>query len=220
MIQLSSHGFKLALIEPSTFGLTNLNDPDYEDITIADNDTSIPKIEASYGFNAGPAKLTLFGLYNTFDVVDEANDEEGVDSYGLGFGFMMPFGAAYLNGNIWMAQNADNGSLFLLQNTNSGPAWDGTEIVDNDTIGYMLVAGFKMSDAITFEFGYGHTESELDISGYEADEVESYYANATINIAKGFFVVPEIGKVDYKKDMVGDDQGDTTYFGAKWQVNF
>lgn len=210
MIQLSSHGFKLALVEPNTGTLTGY--------TAADTDTSIPKIEASYAFNAGPAKLTLFGLYNTFDAVNATNDEEGVDSHALGFGFQMPFGAAYLNGNIWMGQNIGATSIW-----NSGadnPAWDGTDIVDNDTLGYLLVAGFKMSDAISFEVGYGSTESELDVSGADADETQSMYANATINIAKGFFVVPEIGKVDYKEDAAGNDQGDTTYFGAKWQINF
>jgi len=209
MIQLSSHGFKLALVEPNAGGLAGYS---------VDTDTSIPKIEASYSFNAGPAKLTLFGLYNTFDAVNATNDEESVDSHAFGFGFQMPFGAAYLNGNIWMGQNVGATSIW-----NSGaddPAWDGTDVVDNDTTGYILVAGFKMSDAISFELGYGATMSELDVSGADEDETQSMYAQATINIAKGFFIVPEIGKVDYKDSAAGVDQGDTTYFGAKWQINF
>jgi hypothetical protein len=207
MIQLSSHGFKLALVQPNTAALGGYG--------TVDTDTSIPKIEASYGFNAGPAKLTLFGLYNTFDAVDAANNEEGVDSYGLGFGFMMPFGAAYLNGNIWMGQNI--GTSGIWNEGADAPVWDGTSIVDNDTTGYALVAGFKMSDAISFELGYGATMSELDA---DEDEATALYAQATINVAKGFSVTPEIGKIDYKEDAAGNDEGDTTYFGAKWQINF
>ena len=210
MIQLSSHGFKLALVQPNTATLGGYGQ--------VDTDTSIPKIEASYAFNAGPAKLSLFGLYNTFDAVDAANNEEGVDSYGLGFGFMMPFGAAYLNGNIWMGQNI--GASGIWNFGADDPTWDGTSIVDNDTTGYALVAGFKMSDAISFELGYGSTMNELDVSGADEDEATALYAQATINIAKGFTVTPEIGKIDYKEDAAGNDQGDTTYFGAKWQINF
>ncbi|MBN1226795.1 MAG: hypothetical protein JXA79_07370 [Deltaproteobacteria bacterium] len=210
MIQLSSHGFKLALVQPNTATLAGYGQ--------VDTDTSIPKIEVSYAFNAGPAKLTLFGLYNTFDAVTATNDEEGVDSHAFGFGFMMPFGAAYLNGNIWMGQNI--GASGIWNFGADDPQWDGTDVVDNDTTGYALVAGFKMSDAISFELGYGATMSELDVSGADEDEAQAMYAQATINIAKGFTVTPEIGKIDYKEDAAGNDQGDTTYFGAKWQINF
>jgi hypothetical protein len=200
MIQLKSGGFKIALVEPGTGAVTGF--------AAADTDTSIPKIEASYGFNAGPLKLSLMAFWNTFDVVDAVNNEEGVDSYALALGFKIPFGAAYVNGNVWMGQNTGNSGLWT------------ANIVDNDALGYLLVAGFKASDALSFELGYGQISHELDQTGSDADETAAYYAQAVINIAKGFFVVPEVGKIDYKEDAAGNDQGDTTYFGAKWQINF
>jgi len=205
MIQLKSAGFKIALVEPNTGGVTGF--------AAADTDTSIPKIEASYGFNAGPLKLSLMAMWNSFDVVDAANNEEGVDSYALALGFQIPFGAAYVNGDVWMGQNVGNTTLWTSGVTTA--AWDGTNIVDNDAMGYLLVVGFKASDALSFELGYGQMSNELDQAGSVEDETAAYYAQAVINIAKGFFVVPEIGKVDYK-----ENQGDTTYFGAKWQINF
>jgi hypothetical protein len=94
------------------------------------------------------------------------------------------------------------------------------EVNDNDSMGYVLVAGFKVSDTISLEAGYGHQESEMDVTGSEADETDSYYVNATINLAKGCFIVPEIGKLDYKDSATGADQGEVTYYGAKWQINF
>jgi len=210
MIQLKSGGFKIALVEPNTGTVTGF--------AAADTDTSIPKIEASYGFSAGPLKLALMALWNSFDVVDAANNEEGVDSYFLALGFEAPLGAAYVNGNVWMGQNT--GTTTLWEQGVDNPAWVNNELVDNDGMGYLLVVGFKASDALSFEVGYGHSEFELDQTGADADETDAFYANATINIAKGFFVVPEVGKVDYKEDAAGNDQGDTTYFGAKWQINF
>ena len=210
MIQFKSGGFKIALIEPNTNAVTGFPQ--------AETDTSIPKIEASFGFNAGPLKLALLGMWNTFDVVDAANNEEGVDSYLLGLGFKIPFGAAYVNGNVWMGENTGNTTLWTAGA--NAAAWDGTDIVDNDAFGFLLVAGFKASDMLSFEVGYGGIQHELDQAGSIEDEAVAFYAQAVVNIAKGFFVVPEIGKIDYKNDGAGNDQGDTTYFGAKWQINF
>jgi hypothetical protein len=205
MIQLKSGGFKIALIEPNTGAVTGYPQ--------ADTDTSIPKLEASYGFSAGPLKLTLLGMWNSFDVVDAANNEDGVDSYVLALGFKAPFGAAYVNGNIWMGENTGNTTLWTAGANDA--AWSGTEIIDNDAMGYLIVLGFKASDALSFEVGYGQVSHELDQAGAQEDETAAYYAQAVVNIAKGFFVVPEVGKIDYK-----ENQGETTYFGAKWQINF
>ena len=33
-------------------------------------------------------------------------------------------------------------------------------------------------------------------------------------------IIPEIGKIDFEKDNANAKEGDTTYFGAKWQINF
>ena len=210
MIQLKTGGFKIALIQPFTSAVTGF--------AAADTDTSIPKIEASYGFGAGPLKLALMGQWNTFDVVDAANNEEGVDTYALGLGFKIPFGAVSVGGNVWMGQNTGNTGMWTSGDNDA--AWNGTQIVDNDALGYVLVVGFKASDALKFEVGYGQQAHELDVAGSQKDETSSYYAQAVVTVAKGFFIVPEIGKVDYQEDGAGNDQGDTTYFGAKWQINF
>jgi len=76
---------------------------------------------------------------------------------------------------------------------------------------------------ITIEGGFGSVETELDMPGTYEDEATAYYVNATINLAKGCFIVPEIGLLDHKDKTVADvktKEGDTSYFGAKWQINF
>jgi hypothetical protein len=92
------------------------------------------------------------------------------------------------------------------------------DVEDNDGWGFLAVVGFTMSDMIRFEGGYGWSEYDADFE--EEDATSCYYVQASINIAKGFFVVPEIGYIDFQDGPDGEDQGDTTYYGLKWQINF
>ena len=41
-----------------------------------------------------------------------------------------------------------------------------------------------------------------------------------MNIAKGFFIIPEFGEVDFEDSRKSVDQGNSLYFGAKLQINF
>jgi hypothetical protein len=94
--------------------------------------------------------------------------------------------------------------------------------------GFALCAGFKVNDMLSFEAGYGYAKSERDKSittnfSDDEDDCASYYINAKITVAKGFFIQPEIGKYDMKDSTVNNvrtDDQDTTYFGAKWQIDF
>jgi hypothetical protein len=210
MIQLSMAGFKIALVKPATATVTGF--------ASVDTDTTLPKIEASYAFKAGPARLEVFLGYNTYDVVDATDKEVGVDSTFMGLAFNVGLGAAYINGNVYMGTNL--GPFGMWEQGANDPTITGDQVNDNDSLGYVLVAGFKVSDTIGLEAGYGHQESELDVAGSKTDDTDVYYVNATINLAKGCFIVPEIGKVDYKDSAAGAKQGDTTYYGAKWQINF
>jgi len=33
-------------------------------------------------------------------------------------------------------------------------------------------------------------------------------------------MITEIGKLDFNEDGAGDDEGNVTYFGAQWKINF
>ncbi|MGB6012421.1 MAG: hypothetical protein WBI57_14245, partial [Desulfobacterales bacterium] len=63
-------------------------------------------------------------------------------------------------------------------------------------------------------------ENELDMAGAHKDQTVQYYANLSYTITPGFFIVPEIGFIDFKDSASGSDQGDFTYGGLKWQINF
>ncbi|MFO8090528.1 MAG: hypothetical protein R6U13_11865, partial [Desulfatiglandaceae bacterium] len=102
--------------------------------------------------------------------------------------------------------------------------WRNNTVVDAETLGFALIAGFKMNDSIKFEAGYGQANNEIEDAGFkQSQDVKSYYLNATINLAKNVFIVPEIGKLDYgdiETNGVDADQGNVKYLGAKWQINF
>jgi hypothetical protein len=80
--------------------------------------------------------------------------------------------------------------------------------------------GIAAGDSLGFEGGLGYTSDENDDLGDKSDTTMALYLNLTWTIAPGFFIVPEVGYTDYAKDMNDEDQGNFTYAGAKWQMNF
>jgi hypothetical protein len=241
LMQLSVGGFKVALAEPETStgvvmiggnpSMTLINNPwlgGYFTRTGADNvDTTIPKIEASYSFTAGPVSLSVMGGYQTYDEKVTATDKTyGIDSYILGLGFKIPVGLFYVNGDIFKGQNLGQYQMTFQQGMDDA-AYDATykdEIIDNYSMGYCLVVGYKISDVLTLEVGYGYVEHQLDRPGWETDDTASYYAQMPINVAPGVQITPEIGMVDWGDGVnaLGKnfDEGSTTYYGARWQICF
>jgi len=210
MIQVSVQGFKLALVKPKTI---------YTGITgVDDTDTTIPKIEASYSFKAGPAAIALCGGYNTLKLVDSNDDEESLTSYVLALGFSFAVGPGYVKGDVFTGKNVGNYGLWIEgQHTATGTQ---SNIEDVKTVGALGVVGYKVNDMLSFEAGYGYTSADSDDSSLEKDKTQAYYVQAVISPAKGVYIIPEIGKYDYKDDINGNDEGTKTYFGAKWQINF
>lgn len=115
----------------------------------------------------------------------------GDATYVIAVGASLSLGQFTLKGNAWMGEHAER------------IMW--TQGVGEDGIGYLIAAGFKINDMIGFEAGYGNAESD------SVDEAYAFYAQLPITLASGVFVIPEVGQVD---------NGEDTYFGAKWQINF
>jgi hypothetical protein len=214
MIQLKFGGFKVALITPST---ATASAP-------VDIDTTIPKIEASYGFKSDFFFVDVFAGYNSFTDERGAAGDLDYDSYVLGVGGGITFGPAYVSLGAHMGQNLGNYGAYNPSGIDDEAAVDATgELRDNNGVGFLVVGGFNLSESLNFEGGFGIESSELDIDGAQGETVWQAYVNTTITIAPGFFIVPEIGyiKADYEAQANGTDPNPTTtYFGAKWQINF
>jgi hypothetical protein len=204
MLRLKFGDFQIAATSVSTANVG----------TWAAGQVDFPAIEASYSLKMDAFKLALAGGYQSYELT-KGTVTEDIDSYIVALGAEFNAGMFYLKGDVYMGQNG--GSLIWIDTIGStGVATDGGNVIrDTDNFGYLLCAGVKFSDMISAEIGYGSAESDFD--GVSADdEVTSYYLQASITLAPGVSVVPEIGVIDGEEN----GQSEVTYFGAKWQINF
>ena len=206
MVRFSFGGLKLAFITPQT---TNL---------AAETDVTIPRIEASYGLKLAGLSLSLQGGYNTFDVVDATGSDENVACHILALSASYGAGPFSIAGDVYTGQNLADYGIWTVGT--AGAALDATgDVLDNDAFGFLVVVGFSANEMMRFEAGYGQASFDLDDAA-EEDEVSAMYVQAKITFAKGVFIVPEIGKIDYRDDNTGADEGDTFYYGLQWQIRF
>lgn len=234
-------GFKFGLVEPETrptpFDQATgtvwaaPQDAATPGTEAADIDQTLPRIEASYTFNLGPAALFIGGLYNTFDI-EYANatgiEKWSVDSWVLGAGARTAFGPFYANATVQYGENVSLAGVI----TNllfARALVDSTTLNDSDVayFGAQLILGFKLMDSLTFEGGVIYQNGDgdfVDGGGSISQDTWVYYVNATWSPAKNVFIVPEIGYVDNKNlEVTGDpdeDLGDVFWVGIKWQINF
>jgi hypothetical protein len=249
-IQFRYKGFKLAFIHihnASDFGIefeTGPEDPATGAAPTASPDVDIylPKIEAGFHYGKELFFVDLYGGYQRFKLQgDNIGVEPGfapppnldVDAWLAGVGAGVNLGQGYFKANVFKALN---GGAYGLTNENLTdtafknplyiPQFEPNKLLDNETLGYALILGWKFNDRLRMEAGYGHTEREHDASSYVPsgfigkDERDAYYIQFPITIASTFFIIPEFGYYDFNDDQLGRDEGSFTYFGAKWQINF
>jgi hypothetical protein len=244
MIQLKMGGFKVALIKPNVEGEEITAAATTADLTTGevtttaavsyDTEVSFPKIEVAYNFKSDMFFLSPYVGYQTYKLLGttDAYDDQDIDSYIVGVGGGVNFGALYINAGFHYGQNLGNYGAYesstlasadtLLTNSAVVRAAD-NEVKDTDCWGALGVIGFNASEMLTIEAGYGYEYGEQDVDGADGSSVYQMYLNATINIAPGFFIVPEVGYAEADGETYGDSNDpnpSTTYFGAKWQINF
>jgi len=220
MLQYAVKGFKIALVTPNASIPAAVTAGMPAGVS-GDTDTTMPKIEATYGFNAGPAALVVGVGYQTYDVVAyDATDEEeeGIDSTWAGIGFDVDVAPAYVKGDVWIGTNSGQFGMWQ-QGADDWTVNASGDIEDCDSMGYLLVVGFKATPKINLELGYGFIQHDRDDYATE-DDTSAYYIQMAYSLAKGVSITPEIGVIDYSDSAADTDQGDQTYFGAKWQINF
>jgi hypothetical protein len=215
-IKLKFGGLQLAFIDPAqtTSGV------------YTDSDTTLPKIEVNYNFKMDNFSIKPYAGYNTTEMANPANDNSiTVDSYVIGASANVNFGPMFVKGQVFWSQNPQNygrSNVGLYDGAVLNAA--GTDVEDADCYGGQIIAGFKMSDMFTFEAGYSYDHNELEVAGVTGEnDPSAWYVNATITLAPGVFIVPEVGMFDYGDNDSGagsTDRGNVTYYGAKWQINF
>jgi hypothetical protein len=225
MVRLSMGGFTLALITQ------NLENPDS---TLYTTNTTIPKVEVAYNFKSDMFFLSPYAGYQTYDLNyndgTAATKDLTVNSYIFGVGGGMNFGALYVKAGVHYGQNLGNYGAYepgtfgdAATNLTNSMEVVGQSEKDTKCWGALGVIGFNASDMLTVEAGYGYEYGEQDVNSADGSSVYQMYLNATITVAPGFFIVPEVGYAEVDPETYGanpDPNPSTTYFGAKWQINF
>ena len=230
MVQWKTGGFKLAFVTPNTPADDAIDDPNDVGGAI---DLIIPKIEASYAMKGDAWFMDVFGGFQTYGIDYFEGNDPTVTSWVVGLGGGMNFGAFYVNLGGHYAANAGAYGAYgaglggLTPINDDFTVDDNQNEIDNTGYGFLAVLGFNLSDTMTIEGGGGYQYAELDVDGPAGDgeSVWQVYLNSTINIAPGFFIVPEIGYATYDYaaiEVAGQEEAKPSIFyaGAKWQINF
>jgi hypothetical protein len=217
MVRGKFGGLEIALVQPVTDALATAVGAPGAPFANAETDVVIPNIQASYNFKVAGLSMDIGGGYQTYKVVDVTDSDEDINAYFAGIGATYNMGPFYFAGNYWFGKNV--GNMGMVNDGFDNAIWGDDKLLDNTGWGFILVGAFTLSDMLRFEAGFAMNSFDVDKAD-EVDKTASYYVQATINLAKGVFIVPEIGVVDYNDDSYGNDQGKLTYYGLKWQINF
>jgi hypothetical protein len=213
MIQLKMGGFKVALIRPNVDGVGDV-----------ETDVTLPKVEVAYAFKSDMFFADAFAGYQTFELDGGALDPSfDIDAYVAGIGGGVNLGPVYIKASAHIGQNLGDFGNYNPLGFDTGAVIVGGDVRDTDAFGALAVVGFNVSEKLVIEGGVGYVNYEKDIAGTQDETGMQYYVNATINIAPGFFIVPEIGHITADYDVgldVVDPEPTRTYVGAKWQINF
>jgi hypothetical protein len=214
-LALSFGGFTVALETP-----TGSNTIGGVTVPNSDVDEYIPKIEAKWGMSLDMFSFNIMGGYQTYEI---DGPDEDVDSYVFGGDAAVTFGPVYVKASASYAENGGNAGW-----TAAPGVWNlaDEDVKDTTTIQAAVMAGFKFTDMVTFEVGYGWRDDDYDgdAVGYSDTTPWEIYGQAVIALAPGVWVIPEIGYRDNDEYSSGADSGNNAgsrmYVNAKWQIDF
>ena len=174
----------------------------------------------------------LLGGFQWFEIEDAGPNSEDVDvtSWLIGGDIGVNFGPVYLKaagsyGTNWGDAGWAAGNFVSGVDGQANAAFDGDDDTDDVDVGQgALIGGWKFTDNLTFEAGYGFIYTDSDAPGEDDALSSAFYLQAVISMAPGVWLLPEVGYFDFGDDFSSDgngrDQGDQLYVGAKWQIDF
>lgn len=222
MIALAYKGFTFAMAKP-------VNNTDYDVSSLVhDRDTFMPQLQASYAYEADEWRVKFAGAYANSRVKWQGANSETLHSWLLGMDGQVFFGPLSLGAAVSYGQNWDA----VGWNDFDGWGW-GYPVVkinststsfdfeDTDSLMLALVAGYQLTEDLYFEGGAGYRRDDND-EWHKAHTSWNLYGQAVYTIAPGFSIIPEVGYINYGKnvDRSKDKFGYEWYAGAQWRLDF
>jgi len=220
-IRLTFGNLKLAFLSPNpaatTAGVWGTSD----------TDVTLPKVEVGYDLKLDNMKWNFVAGYQNYEEVNATDQAKDVTSYVLVTRGKMNFGALYVGVSLAYTQNGGNYGLARAVQDSAILNSAGTDIEDSTQLGGVLAVGYKVSDMVYVEGGYGMTDSEADFTTGTAkheDTATAFYLACQLKMAPGVFIKPEFAVLDKDdKDTRGvhtADEGKQTVIGVFWKINF
>ncbi len=224
-VKLKVKGLEIALLEDKASSALNAATGTGNS---GDVDVLMPKLEVGYHIDQPRFFADVFGGAFSFKVEDVtlnsvAYGDETVNCWVAGVGGGLQLDPAYVKVQGYYAHNGKN--FGIIQQDAVGAQLDASGSVVNETnVGTHLVVGSTVGTC-TVEAGFGYAYSQLEdpVGAYGDDKntCMSYYLNVVVPVYGRFFIVPEVGVLDYGDNSFGDDEEKSTWYaGAKWQIDF
>ena len=208
----------IALVEPQLNADTGNADIDYY----------MPIIEANYHFAADAFFFDVGGAFASYDMEGDGTSvspDDKLSAWIVSAGGGFNFGPAYIKANVGYGLNVND--LGMVTNRanfrNTGKADEDGDWDDNDTLLLLGVIGMRFTDQLAVEGGVGYENTNDDVNrarGNKDDETMAVYAHLNYTAAPGVSIIPEIGYIDLMDNAFGTEEGDSTYFSVKWQIDF
>jgi hypothetical protein len=194
----------------------------------------LPKFEAAYKLSLGSGYIYPYAgfqwyqvkSFNTGTTNSQVTSDLDVISYVVGFSTSWNIGAFSIGGQLSYGQNEGiSGWANGYNNANSQlPVLKtgGDDIANVHTIQAMIIPALRVTDTLRFEAGLGYRQDNADgAPGFsQKDDSWAAYLQATITLAPGLYLGPEVGYIDFMDNRAGNDEGYEWYAGAKWQIDF
>jgi len=216
-IKLMSHGFQLALLEQHAKAL----------VPGAPSDGALkeyfPKIEVAYRYENNIIWTQVYCGFQNYQIQTAVKDYN-INAYLAGISGGVKIDNIYINAAFITAQNAGQyGFSSLIQGSDkpNDAFIEGGVVKDQHVYGTSMVIGFKPNKRLRLEAGAGYVNksSERNVAIYH-DESFGGYIQAPFTITKGWVVTPEVAYYDFKKDMLGKEQGSMWYAGFNSTIFF
>ena len=122
----------------------------------------------------------------------------------------IPLQRFYLKGGAFFGQNMDALSLI-------GRRPSDERSLQSLLFGYQIGGGYKFSDSLSIQAGWGQAAQEHEIS---RDDLRTLYIQAQISLGWRMTITPQVGYVDFTNGDGENTKEQAYYCGARWQINF